>query len=203
MRKALLYMAILLSAGLGAQVDSTDSGPIRKSWVSLRVHPLRFIYGLNGGLDVRLTDNSLIGFTYQNYSRDFMSPYFAPSEVALHPANGHYLDVQLYLETHTVAFHGPKVGLKAVTFPNWTWTSDEAESYYIWRDQQSWYLTYSVGFRKLEKGFHVMMYATAGALYFRANEMKVKVDGTEPAQNIRLDHVYPYVMVGVGLGWAI
>lgn len=173
-----------------------------KSWVTLRTHPLRFIYGLNAGIDIRLSDRVLIGVTYQNYNRDFMSPEFAPLDVKLTDASGYLWDLQVYIETHTVAFHGPRIALKAVTFDDWDYTDEDGVTYSIWRDQQNWYLTYTWGLRRIEKGMNVMVYATAGAVVYRAFETNTLVDPPNTSQSGLFEHVYPHMLVGVALGYS-
>ncbi|TNE27454.1 MAG: hypothetical protein EP346_12640 [Bacteroidetes bacterium] len=206
MRSLFILFLVLLSWVASSQTqDSTASergGPIEKSWLTLRTHPLRFIYGLNAGVDVRLSDRVLIGFTFQNYNRDFMSPEFAPLDVKLTDAKGYLWDVQLYIETHTVAFHGPRFALKAVTFADWEYTDEDAVTYVIWRDQQNWYLTYTLGLRRIESGMNVMVYATAGAVVYRAFETNSLKDPPNTSQSGLFEHVYPHVLIGVSLGYS-
>lgn len=200
---AILTAFVWTTSAIG-QVDSTHVPEAqRKSYVTLRTHPLRFIYGWNVGLDVRLSDKWLIGILYQNYSKDFISPESTPYYVALKNANGYLWDVQLYRETHTVAFHGPRLAFKRVTFSNWEYTDNSGEAYSIWRDQQNWYASYTVGIRKIEPGFNVMTFLSLGAVYYKAFESQALTRSPYTSQHGLFEHVYPHVLVGVALGWSI
>lgn len=205
--RAILLVFFLFIGSVGfAQTDTILKPKIKdnkKAWVSLRIHPMRMIYGLNGGIDVRITNKFLVGFSYVDHKRDFMSPFNDPWSIELRPVDpdpvSFMADVQLYFETRQVVFHGPRFALKRLTFETADWVDDDTEeTYQLWRDQQNWYLSYSVGFRRIDRGFFVMAYATAGAVLMRANEY----DSREASFEFR-ENVLPYVMVGIGVGWSI
>ncbi len=195
MRTCMVILFLMCSIIGRAQNDSL--GPAPKAWVSLRIHPVRFLYGLNGGIDFRLTDHSAIGVTYVNHLRDFLSP-LNTNELELTVGNGHSFFAQLYLERAQVVFHGPRIGLKTITFPTTQYIdSDSGDPYFLWRDQLNYYGSYSFGLRRVDQGFYVMSCVTAGVVFMQVNEWDSRVGESQFA-----DVIYPHLMMEVGLGWS-
>lgn len=197
MHTKVVILLMFLSTACFGQTDTADIGPRPKAWVSLRIHPLRFLYGLNGGIDVRLSEHSAIGFTYVNHLRDFLSP-LNTSELELAEGRGSTMVVQLYLERKQVVFHGPRIAVKDITFPTSEYIDSETEEpYSLWRDQQNWYGSYSVGLRRVDRGFYIMSSATLGAVWMRAKEFDTRQGAVE-----EVSRIYPHFLIEVGLGWS-
>lgn len=194
MKRLALMMCLMLSLSGWSQSDSTR---LEKAFVTLRIHPFRFVYGLNVGADVRLGEKTLIGFMVQGQNRDFVSPMSDRSQNEIKPAVGWMADLQLYLEFKNVLFHGPRVAMKEVTFNNVEWVDGEtADEFSTTLDQQNIYLTYSLGLRRGFKGFHIMTYATVGGVMIRYSEYDSRTQHFETGERFS-----PHIIGGLSLGW--
>lgn len=203
MRKGLLILLCALSSflPLAQEVDSVSA--IEKGWVTLRIHPARFLYGLNGGIDVRVGPNTLIGGTYQNHNRDFISP-IRTLELDLREADGHFAEGHMYFETNRVVFHGPRLGMKVVSFERSTYgDADDVEGVYeLARDQQNLYATYSVGYRRVDKGFFVSANVATGFVWFQAKDF-YQLSGSDRIEVVSASQIYPHVLLELAIGWTI
>ncbi|NVK05186.1 MAG: hypothetical protein HWD92_10195 [Flavobacteriia bacterium] len=201
-RIVLILLCICSSIGVFAQSQDSISVP-EKGWVTLRIHPARFLYGLNGGIDFRVGRNTIIGGTYQNHNRDFITP-IRTLELDLREADGHFAEVHMYFETNNVVFHGPRLGAKLISFPRSTYgDADDVEGVYeLARDQQNLYATYSLGYRRVDRGFFVSANVTAGFVWFQAKDF-YQLGGSDNIEVVSANQVYPHVLLELGVGWTI
>lgn len=199
----LLVMIVMSSQVMWAQQDSTAETYGRKGYVTVRLHPARLLYGLNGGLDVRLTDRVLVGFLYQNYDRDFISP-IRTLDIDLKPGSGYFISTQLYIESRQVAFQGPRIAYKNISFPLATYgDADDSEGTYdMARAQENWYFTYTYGYKRVDPGFYLSAAVTAGLVWFRATDEYTYED----VPTVEVEHanqIYPHVMLELAIGFTI
>lgn len=174
-----------------------------KGWVTFRIHPARLLYGLNVGMDVRVGPNTLIGGTYQNHNRDFITP-IRTLELDLREADGHFAELHLYFETNRVMFHGPRIATKVVSFPRSTYgDADDVEGVYeLARDQQNWYATYSWGYRRIDRGFFVSANVTAGLVWFQAKDF-FQLSGSSSIEVETASQVYPHILLELAIGFTL
>ncbi len=186
-----------------AFAQEAPSDTVDKGHVTFRIHPARFLYGLHGGMDVRIGSNTLIGFTYQNYNRDFISP-IRTLELDLRAGNGNFWALQLYFETRNVVYHGPRIAVKEISFEQSTYgDADDSEgTYTLSRDQLNWYLSYSAGYRRINKGFFVQGGVTAGFVWFQATDIYQLDTDTSP-RVVSANQIYPHVLFELAIGWTL
>ncbi|KAB2807018.1 hypothetical protein [Phaeocystidibacter luteus] len=202
MRKV-CFILLLMSFGATALAQSDTTLPGRKNYVTFRIHPARLLYGFNSGFDFRIGKNAMFGVLYQYHGRDFISP-IRTLEIDLRPSQGHFLAAQLYLETRTVMWHGPRIAVKDITFPTSTYgDADDAEgTYELARDQQNWYATYSFGLKRIDPGFYVSANVTAGLVWFRAKDV-YRLEGEQNYNVVEANQIYPHILLELAIGFSI
>ena len=74
--------------------------------------------------------------------------------------------------------------------------------YQLARDQQNLYATYSVGYRRINRGFFVSANVTAGFVWFQAKDF-YQLSGSQSIDVVSASQIYPHVLFELAVGWTI
>lgn len=144
--------------------------------ITFKLHLLRFVYGPNLGIDVRVGQNTWVGVMYNYHFWDYVTvgfpeaEYFAMEALPKHErVDGHTVRAHLiFQKDDSWGYHGPAIGYKQIVGTDLKENSLGQlyeTSLREDREQQNFYLNYTFGMRKPYKYFGMDIYLTTGLVY--------------------------------------
>lgn len=181
---AILFLTLTFSATAQPEKDDDEfeflfdrlTMSTEPASITFKLHLLRFLYGPNLGVDVKVGRNTWVGAMYNYHFWDYVTVGFPEAEYMAMEAlpkhqrvDGHTVRAHLIFQKEdSWGYHGPAIGFKQIvgtdlrenTIGQLFETSLRED-----REQYNLYLNYTFGMRKPHKYFGLDIYFTTGLVY--------------------------------------
>lgn len=205
----ILFFLLLLAPRLGwSQVPGPD--PKQADFV-FKTYPLRYLYGVNAGVDVLVKNGWWVGLMYGDHDRAMVwSNEMALPE--LMTAKGFTMRLNVFhQEPGEIFYQGGYFGIKSIQVDSASFEPNEDFVFvgtgqaFLTREQWNTYFGYRLGLRKQTLGFGVDWFFAVGAVYRQVNDVVYTVSNGLPGGSqvdvefISNYHWLPHVMTGLAI----
>lgn len=200
---SLLIFVIIFSNRASAQEEENEP-PL--ATVVVKTYPLRYLYGVNAGIDLRITERFWIGAILQHHQRDILFLKHNLPFPGLYDVDGYAMTLRFVFQSDDVFFHGPELGIKRILGTDLKQHND-FEPVFENRKEIQAHLAYTLGLRKQTRGLGMELYATGGLKFKqfhreffrdRDGQMESLYGGLES-----FNEFWPYVLAGLAFSFGL